>query len=566
MARIGSLLLCALAAGAVHAAAPFQASAQLTAERVQVGETFPLIVQAQTEGDGKELPEPQVALTEGFAKGAVRRSQGSSTSIQIVNGSFSKKVMTTLSWQIDLKAVKVGTWQVGPVTLAGRNLGQGQVTVEAGRTDPNTGKVSHDVTAATLVGKKTVFVGQQLPFTWRLEAHRQFQVKKFPDVRGILGNGFWTATPDTQPKMQVIAQGNSRMGRLDVPGSLFPLRPGTAKLAGTSLDYQIVEQEAIDPFEAFFAGRDPFSAGRTRVIEGTARTQEIPLVILPLPEKNRPASFQGGVGTFKLEAHLEKDSVRAGDGVNLVVTLEGDGQPQGSGTPVWKAPAGLEAYPPEDKWSQGWKGARLWATLERRIVLVPAQAGKLKLPPVTFSYFDPETRSYRELSVELPALRVLPSLRKNGDTDTSKASLQGTVLSGKDRFWILFGKVSAAIWGLLLAGGLVTGIVTLVRRATSPAARRRRAFAKLRQELSKVRTVTDSRKRALGLRNILCAILVWELGELSRGWTLQETVEALQTWPEERRERLTQLWKDLDAAEFAGTELAPDSLLSELLA
>ena len=106
----------------------------------------------------------------------------------------------------------------------------------------------------------------------------------------------------------------------------------------------------------------------------------------------------------------------------------------------------------------------------------------------------------------------------------------------------------------------------VVRRATSPAARRRRAFAKLRQELSKARTVTDSRKRALALRNILSQTLVWELGELSRGWTLQETVEALQTWPEDRRERLVQLWKNLDAAEFAGVELEPDPLLSELLA
>ena len=563
MARIGRLFAFVALASSLALAAGYQASAQLSTDRVQAGETFPLIVQAQTEGDAKEIPDPQVQLPAGITKGGVHKSQGSSTSIQIINFQMTKKVFTTVTWQIDLRAVKTGTWTVGPVTLGGKNLGQGQVTVTAGRPDPVTGKISHDVTAATLVGKRSAYVGQQIPFTWRLEATRPFQVKKFPDVRSILGNGFWSAAPDTQPRLQVVGLGNGgRKGRLDIPGSLFPLRAGSFRLPVTSLNYQIVEQEAVDPFQALMAGLDPFAAGRTRVIDGTASTQAVPLQVRALPEKGRPASFQGGVGTFTLKAHLEKDTVRAGEGVNLVLSLEGDGQPQGSGNPVWEAPKGVEAYPPEDKWSQAWKSGRLWASLERRIVLVPDQAGTLKLPSARFGYFDPVAGEYRELTVEVPALRVLPALHK---ADAAKGASSGQELSGRDRFWIIFGKVSAVLWGLLLCAGLAWAIFVLVRRYASPAARRRRALVRLRHELSKIPRGGDSRLRARLLRSLLTEFLVWEVGEHSRGLTLQETLEALPAWSEELREGLSGFWKDLDAAEFAGVEPPDPAFLATLL-
>jgi len=566
-------VLCAVA---VASAVPFQADAQLGTNRVQVGELFPLTVRAQTEGDAKEIPEPQVQLTEGIAKGAVRRSQGSSTSIQIINGSFSKKVSTTVTWQIELKAVKPGKWMVGPVTLDGKVLGQGEVQVEAGtnggKADPVTGRaVTNDVVASTILGKKSVYVGEQIPFTWRLDGAKPFQVGKFPDVRTILGNGFWTVTPDTQPKIQVTRVGNAQKIRLDIPGSLFALRPGTAKVAGTSLDYQIVEQVVVDPMEAMMRGEDPFEAmmrgGRTRVLQGTTRTPELALTVLAVPEKGRPKEFQGGVGKFTLKARLEKDSVRAGEGLNLAITLEGDGQPQGCGAPVWSAPSGIEAYPPEDKWAQAWRAGRIWSVLERRVVLVPSQTGTMKLPPVRYAYFDPATHRFVELAVELPPLKVLPALATKERPVSVPGATVGPVLSNSDRAWILVGKISAALWGLLALAASGLGLWKLVRRLTSRQARRERALRRLRQDLAKASSLADARKRAAGWRTVLTQRLVLDCDEASRGWTLQETLAWLAGagWEEERLAKLETLWKGLDAAEFAGVPLDEVGFLAELL-
>src|ERR1019366_4740159 len=98
-----------------------------------------------------------------------------------------------------------------------------------------------DVRIATLVGKRSVYVGQQIPFTWRLSADRPFEVLKFPDVRTALGSGFYSESPDSQQlRMKVVDENGKKTGRLDLTGSLFPLRSGSQTLPSTSLDYRIV--------------------------------------------------------------------------------------------------------------------------------------------------------------------------------------------------------------------------------------------------------------------------------------------------------------------------------------
>jgi hypothetical protein len=88
----------------------------------------------------------------------------------------------------------------------------------------------------------------------------------------------------------------------------------------------------------------------------------------------------------------------------------------------------------------------------------------------------------------------------------------------------------------------------------------------LQQELSKIPSGGDSRLRARLLRSVLTEFLVWEIGESSRGLTLQETLDALPAWSEELRDDLSGFWKDLDAAEFAGVEPPSRELLVRLLA
>lgn len=558
MARTGSFAAVLLCCAVQTWSGVLDVQAQIAIRHARVGEPIPLIVTVTVDDDGKDLPWPEVQLPAGMTIASKNRSQSSSEQVSIINFKMTRKRTTQVQYVMNLVASKTGTYPIGPVSFQSRELGKADVKIV---------DAPQDIRIATLIGKKTVYVGQQVPFTWRLSADRPFEVRKFPDVRNALGNGFFSASPDSQKlQMQVVAENGKRTGRLDLVGSLFPLKPGKQTLPSTSLDYRIIDQSGgMDPFEAMMTGQDPFEAmaARRRVVDGSARTQEVPLEIKAVPDKNRPVAYQGGVGDFKLDAKLEKDSLRAGDGTTLTITLEGDGQPQASGTPLWNPPAGAEAYPPQDDWSRGWKNGVLRTKLVRRIVVVPRKSGRLALDSIRFAWFDPSKRSFQERAVALPELKVAPA-PVNTQADTGRLALPNgaAVLLPVDRFWIAFGKVSAVLWSLLALAGSVWFAVRWARERLSLPARQKRRLLALRKRLATLPKPRNDKVGAGQIRQILTDALAVRLGDDSRAWTSQEAQEktpGLLGWTPELADRLGSLLTALQATEFAGFPLDPES-------
>jgi hypothetical protein len=562
MAPTGRILAVVLAVASWAAAKVLDVQANLGARQVKVGERAALYVNVSTDGDGQELPWPEVQTGAGLSVVDKNRGQSSSEQISIVNFKMERHRTTNVQFVFQLAATKAGTYSVGPILFQGRDLGRAQISVV---------DAPQDVRIATLVGKRSIYVGQQLPFTWRLTADRPFEVMKFPDVRTALGAGFYSETQDSQQlRMKVVVENGKRFGRLDLTGNLFALKAGRQTLPSTSMDYRIVERASgMDPMEAMLSGRDPFEAmmGQNRVVQGTARAQEVGLEILPVPEKNRPAEFQGGVGTFRLQAKVEKTKLRAGDGTTLTMELEGTGQPQASGFPVWQTPVGVESYPPQDEWNRTWKDGVLWTKLVRKVVLVPRKAGSVALDSVRFSWFDPDGKRFRSTSTGLASLSVDPAPAvASSIPDSVLAKARAPKITGVDRFWILFGKVSAALWALIALAAAAWGVVVWIRRRLSREHAMRRELRRLRKRLSILSGTLSAARQAEQLRLILTEALAVRLGEPSRAWTSDEIGEGLSSelaWKPEDAQEIGTFSQDLQAAEFAGVPL-PENAKAKL--
>jgi hypothetical protein len=161
-----------------------------------------------------------------------------------------------------------------------------------------------------------------------------------------------------------------------------------------------------DPFDDSFF--DDFFSGGSVQKNITLTSEPESKVVQPLPLANRPADFSGGVGQFRVTAEASPDHVTAGDPTTLRLTVTGSGNFDRvssnlvNNSTTWKSYKPVARFAASD--SVGLRGTK---TFEQAVV--PLQAGKLNIPPVNFSYFDPEDARYITRSTGPIAIQVAPA-------------------------------------------------------------------------------------------------------------------------------------------------------------
>jgi hypothetical protein len=121
--------------------------------------------------------------------------------------------------------------------------------------------------------------------------------------------------------------------------------------------------------------------------------------VLELPAEGRPADFSGAVGKFKLSADLSDPHVTEGDPVTLRMRVSGEGNFDRVNSSMLGSVDNWKTYQPTPKFvssdNTDYRGDK---TFEQP--LVATASGRQTLPPLSFSYFDPDARRYETLHSE----------------------------------------------------------------------------------------------------------------------------------------------------------------------
>jgi len=145
------------------------------------------------------------------------------------------------------------------------------------------------------------------------------------------------------------------------------------------------------------------------------------VTVLPLPP-DPPAGFSGAVGSYALAVTAGPTNVSAGDPITVKIQISGSGALESIALPDQPAWNQFKTYPPTSKLETsdplGVTGARIFEE-----IVVPQNPDIKALPPVSFSYFDCDKKSYQTLSAPGIALTVRP-----GGNTTVPASAAGTAL------------------------------------------------------------------------------------------------------------------------------------------
>lgn len=329
-----------------------------------------------------------------------------STSMQIINGVSSSSL--TLSYILMPNTTGSFTISSASIQSEGQTYTTSpiKITVVKGSQKPkdeqNNSGVSNQEIAENLfirasIDKNKVYQGEQVTVTYklytRLNIAAQMSVDKLPQYQG-----FWAEELETARNIsfgnEVIDGKQYKVGLLKRV-ALFPSQSGKLEVTPFELTIPIQIQKKKNPnnvWDDFFG--DPF--GRSEVVEYPAKSNTLKVDVIPLPENNKPNSFRGAVGNFNFSASIDKQKTKTNEPITLKFDINGTGNLKLLELPPFELPNGFEKYDPKTD-EQINRSGKISGSKKAEYLLIPRIAGAREIPAIEFSYFDPETKSYKTI-------------------------------------------------------------------------------------------------------------------------------------------------------------------------
>jgi hypothetical protein len=406
-----------------------------------------------------------------------------STSMQIINGAVS----ASLAYSYYLQPKNLGRYTIGSASIKykGDSYKTDPITiqVEKGSPKPNTQQknnqnsstvsneeIAKNVFVRATANKNYAYMGEQVTVTYklytRLSIASQMSISKLPQYPG-----FWAEEIETSNNISFTTETyRGRKYRVGVlkKVALFPTQTGELNVTPFELDVPVQVQRkrrSNNVFDDFF--NDPF-LGIGETINYTAKSNSLKINVRSLPSNNVPVSFNGAVGNFSMNSQMDKKQTKTNEPITLKLNISGRGNISLLTMPEIKLPAGFEKYEPKVK-EQINRTGTISGKKTAEYLIVPRDAGKKEIPPVKFSYFDINKKSYVTLSTPSYPIdveqgknitsseyagkedvRLLGSDIRYIKTDTESLHRKGNLVLNRFGFWAAVGFPFVLMVGLVV--------------------------------------------------------------------------------------------------------------------
>jgi large-conductance mechanosensitive channel len=162
----------------------------------------------------------------------------------------------------------------------------------------------------------------------------------------------------------------------------------------------------------------------------TLNTKPVSITIKPLPEENKPAGFNGAVGTFSIQSSLINRNITAQDEATLHVVISGKGNLPVINAPQLTWPAGVDGFDPTTKEDINKTVAPMTGTKSFDYVFTPRDPGHYTIPAIHIPYFDPASQSYKTAGTEPLDFQVMAGAAKKRSPAVKAAPLTEEESSG----------------------------------------------------------------------------------------------------------------------------------------
>jgi hypothetical protein len=243
-----------------------------------------------------------------------------------------------------------------------------------------------------------IYSGQIVPFTIKAFFRQGMRVTLKSNPR-FIGENFILQSIDEKPMQREEPVNGESYTSLTWKGTLSAVKEGTFPLE-VEMDADLLvrtqrQRRAPQLGSPFF--NDPFfddffAQYSRRDVKVSSPAKDI--VVMDLPSQGRPDDFHGAIGTFSLAVAASPLKGKVGDPITLKMMVSGTGNFDMVHAPEITDKNGWKTYPATDSFEEQSRNSGK-KTFEQAIV--PTSASLTAIPPIRFSYFDPEAGEYISL-------------------------------------------------------------------------------------------------------------------------------------------------------------------------
>ena len=424
---------------------------------VTVGEQFRLIYTLNSKGDKFNAPEFDNFYV------IVGPSTSYNQSTQIINGKVTRNVSYTYTYI--LQSTREGKFTIPPATVVvnkkqystnslqievikGKTQSQTRTPATQSQNDQGLANIGNeDLFVRVLISNSDVYQGAHLVATIKIYSRVNlsgFEKVDLPDF-----NGFYMQEIEIPPLRSLERENiNGQIYGTGVIKKylLFPQYSGNIVIEPVEIEC-LVQQTVRRTPQSFFD--DFFSFNSVQNTKKFISSPEVSINVKPLPA-GAPSSFSGTVGSVNMIAGLDKSSVKENDAVTLKITLKGTGNLKLAEAPVVDFPPDFETYDPKVTTNlkadlSGSVGSKTFEYL-----VIPRHAGKYRIAPVKYSFFDTGSRKYKYLSSEEFLINVSKGEEGEDGNIISGFTKEDVRYLGKDIRFIITGPINVKEKGKII--------------------------------------------------------------------------------------------------------------------
>jgi len=341
------------------------------------------------------------------------------TSMQWINGSVTNSRI--MSWSIAPKKAGRLTIPALTVYVGKKRFKTNQIIIQVIGSNNKPTDINVFITAE--LDKEKAYLGEQITLTYKIYKKIDISIEPFevPEF-----SGFWTEElyRPNQIKFKKVDLNGVRyqVGTLykvalfPISGSEYVINPLAIKVQTQKKRSRRNKDPFFNPFFDSF-----FTETETKVL----RSPERKIDVKNFPEP-RPGSFTGAVGSFKFTTSIDRDSTYVNEAITFRVSVVGTGNLGLFTLPKFNFSDQIDQFPPKEDFEKNVFRDALSGTMSWEYILVPRISGKISIPPVAMTYFDPNIEKWKKISsgsTIIPVIKIKGRIFDNSGLSKKEVEL-----------------------------------------------------------------------------------------------------------------------------------------------